>query len=102
MRVNKEIEKLMTHLDERFDAVDAKLTTLSKSRQKSMEWIGQLSEHIRSLDEFREEVRASFEPIIGKLDGLDEVMRILRHATSDVSRRIQQIEQDNRELERAS
>lgn len=76
--------------------MDEKLDVLSTSRRKSMEWIGQLSEHINSLDAFREEVRQSFEPMMQKLEHLDEVMRILRHATSDVSRRIEQVESDQR------
>ena len=57
-----------------------------------MEWIAQLSEHVCSLDEFREEVRATFDPFVGKLNALDEVMRILRHATSDLSRRVDEID----------
>ena len=53
-----------------------------------------LSEHIESLDEFRDEVRASIEPLSMKLDNLDEVMRIMRHATVDVSRRVENLEND--------
>src|SRR5262245_38144413 len=88
------LEEILTHISQRLDAIDQKLTVLHTSRKKSMEWIGQLSEHVRSLDAFREEVRASLEPLFGKLDSIDEVMRILRHATSDVSRRIETLEVD--------
>ena len=87
--------RALERIEQRLDAVDAKLETVTRTRLKSMEWIATLSEHIRSLDEFREEVRASFEPLIGKLDNLDEVTRILRHATNDVSRRIDTIEGKN-------
>lgn len=90
------LETILSRLDERLNAMDAKLDTIGRSRHKSMEWIATLSEHIESLDQFREEVRASFEPLIGKLDNLDEVLRILRHATSDVSRRIDRIERARR------
>lgn len=83
-------------LNVRLDGIDKKLDTVAKTRHKSMEWIATLSEQIESLDEFREEVRASFEPFVRKLDGIDEVMRILRHATSDVSRRMESIEREQR------
>ena len=92
----KDKDDLYSRLEARLTAIDEKLTTLTKSRNKSMEWIGMLSEHIESLDEFREEVRASFEPILGKLDNLDEVIRILRHATSDVSRRVERLQRQRR------
>jgi len=76
----------------RLDAIDKKVETMSASWRKAMEWIGQMGEHVRSLDDFREEVRASLEPLFNKLDNVDDVMRIMRHATSDVSRRIEEIE----------
>ncbi len=82
----------LRRLDQRLDAIDKKLDALTRNRGKSLEWIATLSEHIESLDEFREEVRATFEPFVGKLDNMDDVMRILRHATADVSRRIESIE----------
>ncbi len=85
-------------MDQRLDAMDKKLDTLARSRHKSMEWIGMLSEHIRSLDEFREEVRASFEPLSRKLENLDDVQRILRHATGDVSRRIEKMETGSKKI----
>ena len=53
-----------------------------------------LLEHIESLDEFRDEVRASLEPLSVKLNNLDEVMRIMRHATVDVSRRVENLENE--------
>ncbi|MEL6548259.1 MAG: hypothetical protein AAFQ82_26770, partial [Myxococcota bacterium] len=71
---------------------------LTRARTKSFDWIGQLSEHIESLDAFREEVRACFEPIMGKLERLDEISRVLRHATADVSRRIDTIESRPRKV----
>ncbi|MBC7794801.1 MAG: hypothetical protein H7Z43_13940, partial [Clostridia bacterium] len=55
-------------------------------------------QQIESLDEFREEVRASFEPLLHKLGDIDEVMRILRHATSDVARRVEVLEWDRRKV----
>ena len=87
-----DLDQLLGRLEKRLKAIDEKLDGLAKSRRKSMEWIATLSEHVRSLDEFREEVRASFEPVLGKLDSLDEVVRIMRHATSDVSRRVEILE----------
>jgi len=87
------IVRALERIEQRLDAVDGKLETLSRTRLKSMEWIATLSEQVESLDAFREEVRASFEPLLRKLDGLDEVMRILRHATCDVARRVEEMEQ---------
>ena len=92
----KKVDAILESLDQRLAAIDDKLNALGRARNKSMEWIAVLSEHVRSLDEFREEVRASFEPVIGKLDNLDEVIRILRHATSDVSKRVEHIERNRR------
>jgi chromosome segregation ATPase len=80
------IEKQLQHMEEKIDA-------LGTARKKSMEWIGVLSEQIQSLDVFREEVRASYEALASKLDGIEEWMRILKHATSDVSRRVEELEQ---------
>lgn len=82
----------LDRLETRLEAIDSKLEELTRARGKAMDWIGQLSAHIDSLDAFREEVRASFEPIARQLERLDEVSRILRHATSDVSRRIERLE----------
>lgn len=76
----------------RLDALEEKIDAVARRRNKSMEWIATLSEQIASLDAFREEVRATFEPLTGKLQGMDEVVRILRHATSDVSRRVESLE----------
>ena len=89
-------ERLESKIEARFDAIETKLAKVVGSRQKSLEWVGMLAEQIRSLDDFREEVRAGFEPLLGKLDNLDEVMRILRHATSDVSRRVENLERGYR------
>ena len=91
-----ERDAVLERVEARLEAIDKKLEMMVRGRHKSMEWIAVLSEHVRSLDEFREEVRATFEPIVGKLDNLDEVIRILRHATSDVSRRIDMVERENR------
>lgn len=90
--VETPLEEILGRIEKRLDAMDDKLDELTRARTKAFDWIGQLSEHIESLDAFREEVRASFEPILGKLDHLDEMSRILRHATADVSRRIETIE----------
>lgn len=79
-------------LEERLEAIDGKLDELRRGRGKTLDWIGQLSEHIASLDAFREEVRASFEPILRQLERLDEVGRIQRHATADISRRMEALE----------
>jgi hypothetical protein len=84
---------VLDRISNRLDAIDTKLAALHMSRKKSMEWIGQLSEHVRSLDAFREEVRQTLEPLFGKLEGIDELMRILRHATSDVARRVENLEE---------
>ena len=91
-----DLEAFMDRLDARLEGIDKKLDAVAKARHKSMEWIATLSEQIESLDQFREEVRAAFEPFVRKLDGIDEVMRILRHATSDVSRRVEGIEREQR------
>jgi len=88
----KEFDDCLAAIAARLDAIDAKLDAMASSRRKSMEWIGQLSEHIRSLDSFREEVRATLEPLFAKLENMDEGMRVLRHATSDVSRRLESFE----------
>ena len=86
------LESMERRLDERLDMIDERLGHLSAQRQKALEWVGTLSDHINSLDAFREEVRATLEPLFGKLQNMDDVMRIMRHATSDVSRRIESIE----------
>ena len=98
MSLPEELKTILDRLEGRLGEIDTKLTSVMSNRKKSIEWIGQLSEHVRSLDEFREEVRASFEPLMHKLGDIDEVMRILRHATSDVSRRIEALEWDRRKV----
>lgn len=87
-----DVNVFVSGLEGRLDAIDKKLDVVAKARHKSMEWIATLSEQIESLDEFREEVRAAFEPFVRKLEGIDEVIRILRHAISDVSRRKERID----------
>jgi len=87
-----DLESFMNRLEDRLERLDHKIDNLALSRHKSMEWLAQMSEHVRSLDNFREEVRASLEPLFTKLENIDEIMRIMRHATSDVSRRIELIE----------
>jgi len=86
----------LSRLEARLDDIDRKVETMSTTWRKAMEWIAQMGEHVQSLDDFREEVRASLEPLFSKLDNVDEIMRIMRHATSDVSRRIDLLESDRR------
>lgn len=87
-----DLNEAFRRLETRLDAIDEKLAQLTLARRKSMEWIANLSEQISSLDAFREEVRASFEAMMGKVDNMEELSRILRHATNDVSRRIEAVE----------
>lgn len=91
--MTQNIEEVLARLESRLEAIDQKLDAVNTAKHKSFEWIGQLSEQIRSLDAFREEVRASFEPLMAKLESMDEVVRIMRHATSDVARRVETLEQ---------
>jgi hypothetical protein len=91
-----DLQATLERLEGRVDAIDKKVDTISASWRKAMEWIGQMGQHVQSLDAFREEVRASLEPLFAKLDNVDEVMRILRHATSDVARRVDDMEQKRR------
>ncbi len=86
------LETIMTRLD----TIDGRLAALVRTRKKTLEWMAQLSEQVTSLDAFREEVRASLEPLFCKLEGLDDLLRILRHATSDVSRRVESLEGERR------
>ena len=87
-----DLQAVLGRIESRLDAIDQKLESLSMGRRKSMEWIAQLSQQIGSLDSFREEVRASLEPLFDKIEGLEDNLRILRHATSDVSRRVDQMD----------
>lgn len=96
MNTETDLHAILTRIEERLVGVEAKLDQLSHARRKSLEWIGQLSEHVDSLDAFREEVRATVEPIFSKLENLDDSLCVLRHATSDVSRRIEQLSHDHR------
>jgi chromosome segregation ATPase len=80
----------------RLDELEKKLRSVQNSRQKLMEWIATLSEQIESLEDFREEVRASFEPLARKLEHFDEVMRIMRHATCDIGHRVEILEQGDK------
>ena len=92
MKVDSNLLEVLERMESRLDRIEDKVDSIKAGHRKSLEWIGTLSEHIRSLDEFREEVRASFEPLCGKLDLIDEVVRILRHATVDISRRVEAVE----------
>jgi hypothetical protein len=96
--LDTDLATLAARLEARLDAIDHKLDDALRTRQKSLEWIATLSDHVSSLDAFREEVRASFEPFLHKLEGIDEVTRILRHATSDVSKRLESLEKETRRL----
>lgn len=93
-----ELRLALAKIDQRLDALDQKLEVLTQTRHKSIEWIGQLGEQISSLDAFREEVRAGFEPLLHKLGDIDDVMRILRSATSDVARRVEKLEWERRKV----
>jgi chromosome segregation ATPase len=92
VRIEERLAVVDRRIEERLEAVDRKIEQLVSMRRKSLEWIANMSEQVQSLDAFREEVRQSLEPLFGKLENLDEVLRILRHATSDVSRRVERIE----------
>ena len=92
MKNDQAVVEVLSRIENRLDDIEIKLESIRTGNRKSLEWIGMLSEHIRDLDEFREEVRASFEPLSGKLDNIDEVVRILRHATVDISRRVETVE----------
>jgi len=74
------------------DRIEQRVEQVLKNRSKSLEWVGMLSEQIESLDEFREEVRLSFEPVLGKINNLDELIRIIRHASCDLSKRLEHVE----------
>ena len=87
------VEAALSRIEARLDVIDQKLDSLTMARRKSMEWIAQLSEHIGSLDNFREEVRASLEPLFAKVETFEDNLRILRHATSDVSRRLDDVDE---------
>ena len=102
MSESHDLQRVLETMLTRLDTIDEKLESLMLARRKSMEWIAQLSEHISSLDTFREEVRASLEPLFGKIEGFEDNLRILRHATSDVSRRMDTIEQQRRKKATAS
>ena len=92
MKDDQMIVDVLGRIEGRLDEIEIKLDSMRNGNRKSLEWIGMLSEHIRDLDSFREEVRASFEPLCGKLDNIDEDVRILRHATVDISRRVETVE----------
>ena len=92
MNDEKKMLEVLARIEGRLDEIEIKVDSVKNGNRKSLEWIGMLSEHVRDLDAFREEVRASFEPLCGKLDNIDEVVRILRHATVDISRRVEGME----------
>lgn len=76
--------------------MDKKLDALMMAKRKSLEWIATLSEQVGSLDAFREEMRASLEPLFCKIDQVDDSMRLLKHATSDISKRVEGLETTRR------
>ena len=86
------VSQVLERIEGRLERIENMIEGVRASNRKSLEWVAMLSEHIQSLDEFREEVRESFEPLNDKLTCSDEVVRILRHATVDVSRRIERLE----------
>ncbi|MFC1610736.1 hypothetical protein ACFL6C_07250 [Myxococcota bacterium] len=96
MNEHEEMAATVARIEERMEAVDRKLDQILSTRRKSLEWLATMSEQVQSLDAFREEVRASLEPLFDKLRNLDEIMRILRHATSDVARRVEEMEASRR------
>ena len=89
---DSKISEVFERLESRLDQIENKLDNLRSTHRKSLEWVGTVSEHIESLDAFRQEVRVSFEPVLGKLENVDEVSRILRHAMVDLSRRLEKLE----------
>jgi chromosome segregation ATPase len=92
MTTPSNLELTIARIEDRLCALDKKVEQLLTVRHKSMEWLATMAEQVESLDAFREEVRASLEPLFDKLRNLDEINRILRHATSDVARRVDEIE----------
>ncbi len=92
MNKPEELQQSIGRLEARLDGIDAKIDLLLSVRHKSLEWLATMAQQVDSLDAFREEVRASLEPLFDKLRHLDEILRILRHATSDVARRVEEIE----------
>ncbi|MBN1962869.1 MAG: hypothetical protein JW841_18205 [Deltaproteobacteria bacterium] len=94
------LETVLSRIETRLSAIEQKIDSLTMARRKSMEWIAQLSEHINSLDSFREEVRASLEPLFAKVESCEDNVRILRHATSDMSRRLD--DADNHRVHKAT
>ena len=92
MNDEQKLLEVLARIEGRLDEIEIKVDSVKNGNRKSLEWIGMLSEHVRDLDAFREEVRASFEPLCGKLDNIDEVVRILRHATVDISKRVEGME----------
>ncbi len=92
MSTSVDLAETLARIEARLAAVDTKVDAIQQSWRKSMEWLGQMGEHVQSLDAFREEVRASLEPLFHKLDNVDDVMHIMRHATADVARRIDALE----------
>ncbi|MBI5511684.1 MAG: hypothetical protein HY903_23250 [Deltaproteobacteria bacterium] len=91
-----DLQAAIARIEARLDGVDRKVDGLSVSWKKAIEWIAKMGEHVESLDAFREEVRASLEPLFAKLDNVDDVMHIMRHATADVARRIEELEVQRR------
>lgn len=91
---NQAVAEALQRLEARLEEMNGKMDTLILARRKFMEWMANHSQQIDSLDSFREEVRATFEPLVGKLRNVDDIQRVLRHATSDLSRRMETLERD--------
>ena len=92
----------LTRIESKLDDLDRKITSLLQSRQKEFEWLGVLSKRIQEFDQFQQEVRQSFEPLYRKLEDVSDLLRILRHATSDLSCRLEAMENDPTHLTKRS
>ena len=96
MMTAKDLVASVERIEKRLDTIDDKLDQFIASRRKSLQWIETMSQHVQSLDMFREEVRGSLEPLFSKLQNLDDLIRIMRHATADVSRRVEEMETEQK------
>ncbi|MCK5689171.1 hypothetical protein KAI87_07870 [Myxococcota bacterium] len=92
MTTENEMHLFLERLESRLDGIENKIDGLSGSWRKSMQWLGMLSEHVQSHETFRDEVRESLEPLFRQLENFDDSIRVMRHATSDVSRRMEEME----------
>ena len=98
MGTELEIIQVLERIEARLNRIEETVQGVRMSTRKSMEWIGTLSEHMSAFDIFRDEVRSTLEPVMNKLDCNDEGLRILRHATVDVSRRIELLEKCDEQM----